>query len=315
MNRITLLAVCALISGCLDAPTERTNPLDSGAPLEAAITGVPDTISSLLASYTPRLVTSPALPDAAEVTFSGPGFVFDGSGMIRPVQASFSPEQWTLSATIGPSRNPRVVTKIVTVRQRPRDLAFTCVPACAWSDLGSDATVRVTSRDSLGSVVRGLIWGAVGDSFLIRDTTIVSSQGSADGARLVPMKNGSTWLVASKSLVPPLTDSIPLVVSQVPTGAQVECPISMIVGETRQINVIRFIDSAGITYQKADPAIRWLPGGPSNPLDPGVVDVTVTAGGLITANNVGVWQSNALFTETNQLAAQCQIFVNSPPDP
>ena len=305
--------VVALAAGlgtgaCIDGPFVRDNLLDAQAAMVATIVGVPDTVFSLRETVTVALVTDPALPTNAVLTWSGYGMTLLAPGVFRPSTASHLAAAFEIQVEIGPTLAPRRIVKQVIVRQRMTSLALDCEPACSVDALLRPQELRILYRDALGSTISDYQASSVHDSLLIRDTTIVrlASRPSAQVALLVPVANGSTWIVVRGGALGTAVDSSRISVQQRPYWAEVNCPLSIGDEGTAQIEVLAVKDPNYQPFQLPWPSMVWSNGyrlgGSSAAL------ATVSPEGLVTKLvGGGIWVTDGHFVGEDRISASCAI--------
>ncbi len=308
MKRLILLSLVP-IAACLDAPTARDNLFDPASTGVAVIEGVPDTIESRLATYALRLRTEPALPSDVVVRWEGDGVQILPPATLTPIEASYIAARHTIRARIGSRSDPRVIERQVIVRQRPKTLQMECTPTCTMDALAVGVEVRAQVRDSLGSLVAGLV-GDNAPVVVARDTSVAVRIGISAVAR----GDGSTYLVGSFNGIPPLRDSILITVTQRIVYALVICPDAILeVGRTFQIVVNGLFDRNNQLYRPTPPTMVWLP----NPINvagppPVVSTASVSPEGLVTALQPGGWSTKLVIQESGRVIAECSGSIVAP---
>lgn len=303
-----------VVTGCLEAPVERLNPLDSGARIEAQIVGLPDTIHSRGETHTFALVTSPALPPDTPILWRSSRFILD-SGNLTSAYTSVRPIVGVVEAVIGNGIDPRIVRKSIVERQRPFRLALAC-ESCPMPEFGMPVRVASAVFDSVGNVIENITQGDIAIDVQLRDSSLFRWS-EPPFLTFTGGRNGQTWVIARVRERPTVADSALLRIWQVHRAVVPRCPVLRFPGDTGTIVVDRFLDRAAfrVEHDGAPPQIVW-----STATRFGVTNMSATEEGFVTAMAPGSGLVVARFVPDSvdrgvpdQVRGECTWSISAPP--
>jgi hypothetical protein len=153
------LFVVLACAACLAGPMERSNYWDEASGSSIEISGVPDTIYSVLDTFELAVSSIPAFPGSAggaTMTFvSGRALLTELGGFrFVPTGITVIPQPVTFAAHVNPVRAWPVDTLTLWMVQRPQTLVLSCFSVgCQSVAVAASTVAQVTGTDEGGGVL------------------------------------------------------------------------------------------------------------------------------------------------------------------